>query len=124
MTTLFVLIMIQLAGIVLSLFFSCLINWIEHRRSVRLQHMKHALHHSQQNSQWLIDYFQEFPDSLLRFDFPHAYRIAKATRRYKELSDLRAQGVISEQVYQNQLNKILPLIDIKNDVAALLHSSE
>lgn len=65
--------------------------------------------------QWLIEHFQQFPqkeESVLRQAYPELYKIAMATKRYKELEVLRQQGVLDEIDYELELQKILPLIDI------------
>ena len=117
MTTLFVLIVIQLAGILISVTVSYIIYTMERRKTYISSRYKVRIFQKQESWPWLIEYFQSYPDSQLRNDFPHLYKVAMATRRYREIELLRQKGAISERKYQKELNKILPLIDIKADLA-------
>ena len=116
MTTLLILIVIQLAGIFISITVSYIIYSVEKRKTYISSLYKIRIFEQQESWPWLIEYFQSFPESKLKNDFPHLYKVAMATRRYKEIEALREKGAISERKYQKELSKILPLIDIKADL--------
>ena len=65
---------------------------------------------------WMIEHFQQFPNSNLRYDYRHLHNVAMATKRYKELELLRRTGKISEEEYQLHFEQILPLINITDDL--------
>ena len=116
MTTLFVLIIIQLVGIMITVSISWLLFLINKKRTF-ISKKRYYRNTDQRHSwPWLIDYFQEYPESRLKNDFPDLYNIAKATRRYQEINHLKEKGMISEWKYEKELKKILPLINIKSDL--------
>ena len=66
---------------------------------------------------WIADHLEVFPDSKeLSQAFPQAARRARAAVAYRELQRLHESGVIDDIDYQRQLEKILPLIDIREDI--------
>jgi len=113
MEALLVLICIQLAGVILSFFILSLRTSIDRKRFFLNRYRSFVKR--QEKQQWLINYFEEHPKSRLRRHFPHLYKVAKATKRYKEINLLRAKGYISDKEYEGQLEAILPLIDITSD---------
>lgn len=70
----------------------------------------------QDNHQFLIEYFQAYPNSPIRSQYPHLYNVACATKEYKVLCALKDSGIIDEIEFQIELSKILPLIDIREDI--------
>lgn len=116
MTTLFVLIVIQLVGIMVSITISWFLFLVNKKRTF-ISRKRFLKNNSEEQSwPWLIDYFQEHPHSCLKNDFPDLYNLAKASRRYQELNHLKEKGKISDKKYEKELNKILPLINIKSDL--------
>jgi hypothetical protein len=116
MTTLIILILVQVAGIVLSFFISSVLYHRERKRTYISSRYKRKVFQNKECWPWLIEYFQAYPQSRLRLDFPEQYKVAMATKRYKELDVLLQRGSISERKYDKELNKILPLIDLKSDL--------
>jgi uncharacterized membrane protein len=116
MTTLFILILIQVVGIVISVFVSYFAYLIDKKRTFIRAGYRTQILSKKENWPWLIEYFQLYPKSSLRYEFPHLYKVAKATKRYQEINLLRKKGLLSEKKYEKELDKILPLIDIKADL--------
>ncbi len=114
METLLVLICIQFIGVVTSFLIINLRSKIDEKRL--LHNRYRSILYKRGNPQWLIDYFEEHPESSLKRRFPHLYKIAQATKRYKEINLLKAKGYISEKEYEGKLEEILPLIDISADL--------
>ena len=75
------------------------------------------------DKQWLIDYLQEHPDKIFKKTFPDIFNIAMATKEYKRINLLRKSGLINEKEYENQLEKILPLVDISSIDVLINHAS-
>lgn len=116
MTTLIMLILIQIAGIILSLGVSYLLYNRDRKRTYISPRYKRTIFQRRESWPWMIEYFQQYPSSKLRHDFPELFRVAMATLRYKELEAMRQKGTVSERKYERELNKILPLIDLKSDL--------
>ena len=119
MGTLLILLIIQIAGIIFSSIVYCFIQSANKRKVFIAEHYNASK--SQQNCEWLIDYFQAFPGSRLKHYFPDSYRTAQAIKRYKQINLLRKKGIISERKYEKKLKEILPLIDIKSDLEFEAH---
>jgi hypothetical protein len=64
---------------------------------------------------WLIEYFQAYPKSNLKTIFPHFYKTAMATKRYKELLRLKSSGAMSAKQFKKKIKKILPFLNIRQD---------
>ena len=114
METLLVLIYIQLSGIIISFLLLFLRDKIERKRL--LTNRYRSFIQRRHNTQPIIDYFEENPNSSLKRRFPHLHKIALATKRYKEINQLKAKGYITEKEYEGKLEEILPLIDINEDI--------
>lgn len=67
---------------------------------------------------WIANHIEKYPNSssILQNEYPDAANMAKASRRYKEIEKLRGEGLMDEIDYQRELLKILPLIDITEDI--------
>jgi hypothetical protein len=63
-------------------------------------------------------HLDEFPDpnSSLAKEYPELFKRSLALKAYKQLEKRREAGMITEQDYNTELEKILPLIDISEDV--------
>ena len=119
MRTVYILLIIQFSGIVLCSVVYTVIQYLS-RKKIYISG-KYKKISKKENLEWLIDYFQEFPKSRLKYDFPESYRIAKAILKYKAINALKAKGKISERKYEKLLNDILPMIDIRSDLQVLAH---
>ena len=75
-----------------------------------------TLEQRQDTWQWMVDHFQQFPESLLKYDYPHLYKVAMATKAYKELNLKKEAGLIDDIDYEMELAKILPYVDISKDL--------
>jgi hypothetical protein len=116
MSTLIVLLILQITGVGLSaiLFYY---QYHSERKMTFISNRIADIHESDlQSETWLVDYFQLYPHSTLRHAFPEAYKIAMATKRYKELNRLKQSGHLSKKRYEKKLKKILDLIDIKSEL--------
>lgn len=69
--------------------------------------------------EWMTNHIMQFPNTSqeLQKAYPEVARKVRAIRRYKELEQLRSTGQIDEATYNIELDKILPLIDISEDIA-------
>ena len=114
MDTLLLLIYLQLSGIITNLFITCLRDRVENRNAVTDMYKWST--RKKDTAQWLVNYFEEHPQSLLKSRFPHWYKLGQATKRYKEINLLKTKGIISEKEYEGKLEVILPLIDISADL--------
>jgi hypothetical protein len=65
----------------------------------------------------LVDFFKQFPESPLKEKYPQQSNLAAALKRYDELEFLLQEGLISQEDYDTELEKIAPLIDITEDLA-------
>jgi hypothetical protein len=64
----------------------------------------------------LVEFFKQFPESPLKDSYPQQANMAAALLRYQELNLLLQTGQINEESYNEELEKILPLIDITEDL--------
>lgn len=116
MNTLLVLVALQLIGVGISvILFYC--EYVRDKKKTFISN--HSIQIGKGHSEtwpWLIDYFQLHPESSLKHEFPRLYKIAMATKRYKELDILKRKGKLSEKSYEKKLRKILNLIDIKAEL--------
>lgn len=115
MNLLSVLIIVQVSGIVLSGF-----SVMFHSKLIRRQMRYNRLyaHHSETTEDewpWLIEYFQNYPKSDLKSIFPHFYKTAMATKRYKELIGLKRSGALSSKQFKKKIKKLLPFLNIRQD---------
>jgi hypothetical protein len=117
MNLLLILILVQLAGILLSGICNYFVQRAEHKRVMVARFYSCYTKNENDEWTWLMDYLQAYPDSSLKSLFPSSYKVAMATRKYKELNQMRKRGKISEREYEKKLRKILPLIDIREDLA-------
>jgi cell shape-determining protein MreC len=65
---------------------------------------------------WLINYFQHHPKKVFKQTFPEIFKVAKAIKQYKKINLLQTEGLVTEKEYEKELAKILPLIDISEDL--------
>ncbi len=65
--------------------------------------------------QLIYDYLYRNPASIIRNDYPHLADAAEATRAYEHLNQLYKEGLIDEIDYNNELEKLLPKINIEQD---------
>ena len=70
------------------------------------------------NQNWISDHLVEFPASMVDLgkNFPQATNRAKAVIIYNRLEELRKRGGLGDIDYQTELEKILPFIDITEDL--------
>lgn len=72
-----------------------------------------TLSQRQKSWQFIVEYLKQFPQSGLKNHYPYLFRVALASKKYDELGTLRKYGAIDEITYQQELEKILPLIEVK-----------
>lgn len=118
MNTLLELMLIQLSGIICTIFLSLVLSHLETKRRIKADSCKSKKLVS--NADWTIEYFQVHPNSLLKYQYPKEFKLSRAIKRYKELNRLKEKRLISEKRFEKQLNKILPLIDIRGELRLLL----
>ena len=114
MEVIFILFYFQFMGVIISF-----INlYVEARVSKRAfaAGTRKFIFEKRNNEQWLIDYFQEHPKKIFRRTFPEIFKLATATKRYKELNLLRKKGFCSEREYDRRLEKIIFQVDITSSL--------
>jgi cell shape-determining protein MreC len=104
----------QFSGILTSFLLFYIRNRID-RKQVMLQTRK-LIFEKRRNIPWLIDYFQEHPQSVFKQTFPEIFKVAMAIKQYKKINVLQREGLVTEKEYEKELEKILPLIDITEDL--------
>lgn len=63
-----------------------------------------------------VEFFKQFPESPLKESYPQQANMAAALKRYQELEILLQNGHITQQAYNEEVEKLLPLIDISEDI--------
>lgn len=63
-----------------------------------------------------VEFFKQFPESPLKDSYPQQANMAKALIRYAELDTLLQFGHITQEAYDEEVEKLLPLIDISEDI--------
>jgi hypothetical protein len=63
-----------------------------------------------------VEFFKKFPESPLKDSYPQQANMAAALLRYDLLEFQLQNGVISRETYDEEIEKILPLIDISEDL--------
>ena len=116
MDTLIILLLFQFAGTALCTIFSCLRNLQESKTIYISNKVAPPAGTRVQAWPWIEEYFQSNPGSTLKKMFPDSYKIAIATKSYKELIGLRQSCRLSKRRYERRLRRILKLIDIKLEV--------
>jgi hypothetical protein len=71
------------------------------------------------NSRWITGYLQRWPNSPLARKYKQQAARAHAYRAYLKLQERHESGMIDEIDYQRELARILPLIDVQNDIARI-----
>jgi hypothetical protein len=64
----------------------------------------------------LVEFFKKFPESPLKDSYPQQANMARALIRYSELELLLQSGHITQETYDEEVEKLLPLIDISEDI--------
>lgn len=64
----------------------------------------------------LVEFFKKFPESPLKEKYPQQSNMAAALLRYELLEFQLENGLISQEIYDEEVEKILPLIDISEDL--------
>lgn len=67
---------------------------------------------AQETDQWMVDFFQDFPESRLREKYPEQYGVAMAVLRYRALEVQRQGGMITEEEYAAALDAIAALVPL------------
>jgi hypothetical protein len=65
----------------------------------------------------LVEFFDKFPESPLKEHYPQQANMAAALKRYDDLNFLLEAGQITQEAYDEEVEKILPLIDISEDLS-------
>lgn len=68
------------------------------------------------NLQWIEGFLYKYPDSGLRNDYPEIASKNLASKRYDVITRLHRSGQMSDAEYEIELEKILPLIDVTEDL--------
>ncbi len=63
-----------------------------------------------------VEFFKQFPESPLKDSYPQQANMAKALKRYAELEQLLQSGQITQEAYDEEMERLLPLIDISEDI--------
>jgi hypothetical protein len=63
-----------------------------------------------------VEFFKKFPESPLKDSYPQQANMAAALVRYDLLEFQLENGLISRETYDEEMEKILPLIDISEDL--------
>lgn len=63
-----------------------------------------------------VEFFKKFPESPLKDSYPQQANMARALMRYSELELLRQSGQITQEAYDEEIEQLLPLIDISEDL--------
>ena len=66
--------------------------------------------------QFIEKYLYENPDSPMRYDYPGLANKNLAAKKYEVITKLHESGEMSDSAYEIELGKILPLIDITEDI--------
>ena len=64
----------------------------------------------------LVEFFKLIPESPLKESYPQQANMAAALKRYDDLNFLLQKGQITQEAYDEEVEKILPLIDISEDL--------
>jgi hypothetical protein len=62
-----------------------------------------------------VEFFKQFPESPLKESYPQQANMAIALKRYSELDLSLKYGEITQEAYDEEVEKLLPLIDISED---------
>lgn len=91
-------------------------GWLRSRRRPRWTREQ-----QQENERWVAEHILQHPDSTqsLQRSYPKAAMRARAVVRYREIERLRACGALTEEDYDWELEKILPLVDISEDLTSV-----
>jgi hypothetical protein len=114
MDVVLLLVYFQFLGILTSFLLFYIRNRIDSRQ-VTMRTRK-LIFEKRKNIGWLIDYFQEHPKKVFKQIFPEIFKAAVAIKRYKKINLLQSEGLITDKEYDRELGKILPLIDISEDL--------
>jgi hypothetical protein len=63
-----------------------------------------------------VEFFKRFPESPLKEKYPQQANLAAALVRYDNLQFQLENGLITQEAYDEELEIILPLIDISEDL--------
>ena len=63
-----------------------------------------------------VEFFKQFPESPLKEHYPQQANMAAALVRYDQLEFMLKEGIITQEEYDVELEKIAPLIDISEDL--------
>jgi hypothetical protein len=63
-----------------------------------------------------VEFFKQFPESPLKDSYPQQANMARALMRYSELELLLQSGQITQEAYDEEVEQLLPLIDISEDL--------
>ncbi|HWJ30424.1 MAG TPA: hypothetical protein VNS32_28075 [Flavisolibacter sp.] len=113
MNLLSVLIIVQVTGILLS---GLCVSFHSKNKRKRMGYQRYltAGNVHDEDWPWLMEYFQAFPESSLKATFPGVYKIAMATKRFKELKRLKSRGDVSDKQYEREMKKILPFLNSRS----------
>lgn len=64
-----------------------------------------------------VEFFKQFPESPLKEHYPQQANMAAALVRYDQLEFMLKEGIITQEEYDVELEKITPLIDISEDLS-------
>jgi hypothetical protein len=71
-----------------------------------------SLQQRQKSWQFIIEYLKKYPSSTLKNEYPYLFQVAEASKKYDDLNFLRWKNAITEEQYLQELESILPLIQI------------
>src|SRR5690242_4865429 len=108
MDVLLVLIVVQFVGIILACIMMLFNTEEDTIKNSKNKEGNLATGTSQEDWPWLIQYFQDFPNSKLKEVFPQSYKGAISLKKYKELKRLKREGKINTKKYQKGLKKLQP----------------
>lgn len=69
------------------------------------------------NLQFIYSYIEQYPGSPIALEYPELTKMVIVSKMYEELNEMKRRGLISDADYEIELSKILPLVDIREDVA-------
>lgn len=113
MNLLSVLIIVQVTGVLLSGLCVSLHSKNKRKRMGYQRYLTTGNVHDE-DWPWLMEYFQAFPESSLKTTFPGLYKIAMATKRFKELKRLKSRGAVSDKRYEREMKKLLPFLNSRS----------